>query len=344
MLKKFKDFYNNILKNIENKKQQKIIFDEVKTGDMLWCTMPLSKKELRKIEKSHRVRPYLVVAKKADYLLCYQSSSQNKEKLNNYQEYTIKGKRYRSKKDSYIDLTSVKKIKIKNIQSTYIKLNQIDIKNIEKRIRISKYRGNNNLVQFNEPIHLEIGDVVVRGVNYYIYAEDNVNIYGFKVQRKYEQNLEEIIINRKKYYTNFKEFKTINKNDKFDIVNIANEDEIKEIFNKKMAKRLKPDKNIKELLENSNDFEIGTVFKYGRSTIMYVYSDNNKYYGVDLLWYKIKPKVFEIKEPNKRKIVEMKSLEEINNILEFLLEKNINTKKIKKIYQYIRNLLYSSVA
>ena len=77
---------------------------------------------------------------------------------------------------------------------------------------------------------------------------------------------------------------------------------------------------------------------------MYLYCKNEKYYGIDLLWYRIKPRVFEIKEIEKRSLVGMKSLEEINKILEFFMEKNMPYSKIEKVYKQIRNLLYSSVA
>lgn len=348
MFKKIKQIYNNITKKIAMTRQQKTIFYKAQKGDVLWCNMPLPKKQLKEIEQSHRIRPYLVVKKEHNFLLCYQCSSKNREEFNNYQKYFINGRKYRNKKDSWIDLTDVKKIKIKNIQSSYIKLNQIDIKKIEKRICISQYRGNTNLVRFNEPIHFEVGDVVIKNkIAYYIYSEDNVNIYGFKVQkkRKEKQKLEKIRINKKIYYTNFKELKTINRNDTIDVVNIASEEEIIEIFNKKSAQKLKTCKNIDKILsDDKNEFEIGSTFKYGNSNVMYLYFDNEKYYGVDLLWYRIKPRIFEIKEIQKRKLIEIKNLEDINKVLEFLVEKNIGSYKIKDVYQHIRKLLYSSVA
>ena len=343
---------NQIINKINNKLcvlgQQRKIFQETKIGDLLWCKMPLPKKQLKQIEESHRVRPYLVVEKGQNFLLCYQSTTKNRKEMNNYQKYLINGKKYRKKKNSWIDLTKVEKISIKDIQSPYIKLNQIDIKKIEKRIWISQCRGNSDLIRFNEPIYIEIGDVVVKDEKtYYIYSEDNVNIYGFEIQKrnKDKQELETIKINKKTYYTNFKEFKTINRNDIFDVINMANEDEIVEIFNKKSAKKLKNNENInKTLSKDRNEFEIGSTFQYGNSTVMYLYSDNEKYYGIDLLWYRIKQRVLEIKEIEKRSLVGMKSLEEINKILEFFVEKNMQYSKIKKVYQQIRNLLYSSVA
>ncbi len=348
MFEKIKQIYKNIAKKKIIFQQQKTIFQKAQVGDMLWCNMPLPKKQLKEIEESHRIRPYLVVKKEQNFLLCYQCSSRNREELNNYQKYFIDGKKYRNKKDSWVDLTAVNKIKIKNIKSSYIKLNQMDIKKIEKRIWISQWRGNSNLIRFNEPIYLEIGDVVLKNnISYYIYSEDNVNICGFKIQKKKngKQKLEKIRINRKTYYTNFKEFKTINRNDVIDITNIASEEEVIKIFNKKSAKKLKSCESIDEILsDNKNKFEIGSTFQYGNSTVMYLYSENRKYYGVDLLWYRIKPRIFEIKGIQKRKLIEIKNLEEINKVLEFLLEKNVGKNKIKDVYQHVRKLLYFSVA
>ncbi len=346
MFKKIKQKYIDIIKRIMKKRQQRKIFYKTQIGDMLWCNMPLPKKQLKKIGETHRIRPYLVVEKGNNFLLCYQSSSKNREKLNNYQKYFINSNKYKIKKDSWIDLTAIKKITIKNIQSSYIKLDQIDIKKIEKRISINQFKGNSNLIRFNEPIHLEIGDVVVKdGIALYIYSEDNVNVYGFKIQKKNKekQKFEEIRINKKIYYTNFKDLKTINRNDSVDIINIACEKEIIEIFDKKSVTKQKNNEKIDEVIEkNESEFEIGSTFQYGKSTVMYLYFDNGKYYGVDLLWHRIRPRIFEIKEIQKRKLLGMKNLDDINKVLEILIEKNIQNHKIEEIYQEVRDLLYSS--
>lgn len=56
-----------IINKINNKLctagQQRKIFQETQIGDLLWCKMPLPKKQLKQIEESHRIRPYLVIEK-----------------------------------------------------------------------------------------------------------------------------------------------------------------------------------------------------------------------------------------------------------------------------------------
>lgn len=343
-----KQIYNILLKKIQIRQKQKNMFSKIQIGDMLWCMMPLSKKELRKIEVNHRIRPYLVVKKEENFLLCYQSSSKNREQMNNYEKYCINSGKYKNVKNSWIDLTDIKRIRIKDIQLEFIKLNQIDIKKIEKRICIGQNRGNTELIRFNEPIYIEEGDVITKDKKlYYVYAEDNINIYCFRVQKKNngDKKLKEIKINKKTYYTNFKELATIKRNDEIEISNIAYKEEILQILDQKKSLKIRAYPKIEENEKREkNKFEIGSVFQYGNSTVMYLYSYDNKHYGVDLLWYTIKTRVFEIKGIQQRKLIGTKKLEEINKILEFLIEKNAQNSEIKKIYQYIRNLLFSSVA
>ncbi len=342
-----KQIFNILIRKIKFRQRQKDMFNKTQIGDMLWCMMPLSKKELSKIEKNHRIRPYLVVRKEKNFLLGYQSSSKNREQMNNYETYCINGGKYKNAKDSWLDLTSINKIKMKDIQLEFFKLNEIQIKKIEKRICIGKNRGNTQLIRFNASIYIEEGDVIKKDKKlYYVYAEDNVNIYCFRIQkkRKEEQKLEKIKINRKTYYTNFKELRTIKRNDEIEISNIASKEEILLILGQKKSLKEKAYPKIEEIERREKDkFEIGSIFEYGNSTVMYLYSKNSRHYGVDLLWYSIKTRIFEIKGIEQRKLIGTKNLEEINKILEFLIEKNIQNSEIKKIYQYVRDLLFSSV-
>ena len=57
MLKKIKEIYLKLINKIINQNEKKKIFKSLEIGDMIWGIMPLSKKELEKIEKSHRIRP-----------------------------------------------------------------------------------------------------------------------------------------------------------------------------------------------------------------------------------------------------------------------------------------------
>ena len=93
-----KQIYNILMKKIQLRQKQVEIFAKTQAGDMLWCSMPLSKKEISKIDINHRIRPYLVVKKEKNFLLCYQSSSKNREQISNYEKYCVISGKYRNKK------------------------------------------------------------------------------------------------------------------------------------------------------------------------------------------------------------------------------------------------------
>lgn len=216
MKKYIKEIYNFINEKVNIVKKQKEIFENIQVGEMIWAQMPLNKKELSEIEESHRIRPYLIVKKEKNFLFCYQSSSKSRKQYNNYEEYCLNKLKYKNKKDSWLDLKSIKRI--------------------EKRICIEQNRGNSEVIKFNKSIYIEIGDVILYNEKlYYVYSEDNVNIYCFEIHKRKKENVieENIIINRKTYYTNFKELKAINRKDKMEINNIAYKDEVLEILKKK---------------------------------------------------------------------------------------------------------------
>ena len=236
---------NNVIKKIEIIKSRKEIFKNIQIGEMVWAKMPLKNKEIKRIEESHRIRPYLVVKKEKNFFLGYQSSSKKREKYNNYQEYCLKKLKYKSKKDSWIDLTNIKKIPLNNIISKYIKLSEIDLKRIEKRIHIEENRENHKVLKFNKAIYIEAGDVIVYNEKlYYAYTDDNVNIYCFEIHKKRKDNQEymKIIINRKTYYADFKALKVINRKNNLEINNIAYDNEVLEILNQKHELKSKTNK------------------------------------------------------------------------------------------------------
>ena len=326
--------------------EQKALFKKLQKGDMVWAKMPLSNKELEKIEEKHRIRPYLIVEKNKNYFICYQSSSKSRTRFNNYEEYFVNKYKYNKKKDSWIDLTKTFEIPMNNIKSEYIRLDEFDIREIEKRLSIEFNRGNKSILKFCTLVYINVGNVIIKDNKlYYVYSEDNIFIYCIRIQKKKHKNSNVIIINKKTYYADFNEKISIKRNEKMKIINIANNDET--LIIESQMNNFKNSDIIKFGYENKKKemrFDIGTVLKYGNSKIMYLYSENNRHYGIDMLWYAIKPRIFEIKDINKREIIEIKKIDEVNKILECLVEKNVkDRKKFEKINKYVRSLLYYSI-
>lgn len=311
---------------------------------MIWAKMPLKKKELNTIEESHKIRPYLVAEKSKYKLICYKSSSKLYNKLNNYEKYCISKIKYDKSKNSYIDLRKTVEIPICNIMSKYIKVLNVDLKNIEKRLEIEKNKNVKDIVPFKIKFNIEEGDVVLnKNIKYYIYATDNINLYGIRLYKK-KSNSENIVsakINKQIYYLNFEEREILKKSEEIKILDIAN---IKEI---EMMKELKKEQKRKEKLEKNNentkgrDYVIGSVLKIKNSKIVYLFNEKGRYYGIDIDMYIIKPKILEIRNIEKYKILKTITTTQYIKILEFLVQCKIKQiKMIRKLYKENRQSLF----
>lgn len=329
-------------------KSQKKLLNSLNPGDLVWAKMPLSRKELNKVEKSHQIRPYLVMDKDKFNIYAYQSSSKQLDKLNNCQEYCIHKIRYNQNKDSFINLTKIYKLPFINLREKHITLNELDLKNIQKRLLI---QGKKGIYKFEIEIRIYEGDVIrVDNQLYYVYASDNVYLYCIAILKrcpKEDKNYIKIIINNKTYYTTFKEKVDFERTIKCDIANIAYKSEIEEILKKKrdieyMQKELSNSE--KKKIENRQEtfYENGTVFQVGSNKIVYLFKYKGIHYGIDLLMYKIKPKVIPIFDIEKRQILEILQLEGYIKIIEFLSLRNVQPlKEINRLYDELRIMMYN---
>lgn len=328
-------------------KSQKKLLNSLNLGDLVWAKMPLPKKELNKVEKSHQIRPYLVAHKDKFNIYAYQSSSKQLDKLNNCQEYCVHKMRYKQNKDSFINLTQINKLPFINLKEKHITLNELDLKNIQKRLLIQKGKC---IYKFTTEIRIEEGDVIrVDGQLYYVYASDNVYLYCLIILKKCPKDNKKytkIIINNKTYYTTFKEKVDFQRTIKLEIVNIAYKSEIEEILKKKKDieyKQKELSNSEKKKIEETQEilYENGTVFQVGRNKIIYLFKYKDIHYGIDLLTYKIKPKAIPIFDIEKRQILEILQLEKYIKIVEFLSLKNVQPlKPINRLYKELRIMVY----
>ena len=258
----FKKIYKNILNNFKDYKNKKQLFNSIQPGEMIWAQMPLCKKELNKIPIGHRVRPYLILKKDKKFLYAYPSSSKHTKKLNNMQEYCINNTRYKTLKNSYINLTTLVKIPVSNIKSKFINLISHDLQNIEKRLRIIT----NHSGQFNITFNLNEGDIINNHSQlYYVYTSDNTNLYTYAIYRKAKKDKKLIknTINGKSYYFDFNNKQILRKSEKSDIVDIASKDVRRQIklYQENLKSKKMPDTIEKQETIQNIDFDIGTVFK-----------------------------------------------------------------------------------
>ena len=342
------NFIKNIIYNLKSTKEQKDLLKNSKVGDMVWAKMPLPKKQLSQIEESHRKRPYLIVYKDSANIYAYQSSSKNSSKLNNYEEYLIKKLRYKKNRDSWISLVKVHKVPVCNLVSSYISLNEFDLRNIEKRLMILKNRYK-DVILFNVNIFISVGDVVLidKCRLYFVYAVDNVSIYCARIYKKVplsKKKYYKIIINKSKFYVCFEDLAVFKRNVDMKIINIAYEDEVESFLT--LKKKSKEDNTARFTKTNTTKkskiaYESGTIFKIGLDKIVYLFEIDNKYYGVDLLMYQIYPKVINIHNIESMQIEKILEKHELIKIVENLHLKNVQPyRSISNLYDELREVNY----
>lgn len=262
--------FNNLKQHLKAIQSQKNLLNMLQKGDLVWAKMPLTKKELSKIANSHRIRPYLVIKKETFNCYVFQSSSKSSNRLNNLQEYCIHKKIYKQNKDSFINLTQVYKIPFYNLLEKASTLNNIDLSNIEKRLLAQNKKSEYN---FAIDIYISEGDIIkVEKQLYYVYASDNGYLYCLIIFKKPpidEEVYTPIIINKKTYYTTFKNKMQFKRKNNFNIINIANKLEIEEILKKKkevefqqkqllklsLSKENKINKTAERVLQKRNNFK-----------------------------------------------------------------------------------------
>ncbi|MBR2289543.1 MAG: hypothetical protein IJ867_02790 [Clostridia bacterium] len=216
------NFFRKIKEKIYFLKARYNFFRKLEPGDIVWAKMPLSRKDMKLVELAHQTRPYLIVHKSRFYIYAFQSSSKKWNKAYSYQEYRINRFRYQIPKDSFITLKKVYKIPFWNVKSGYIHLQEIDLKNIQKRLQILDCK-------YGYPVSFRVdeGDVVqIQDQFYYVYAEDNTNLYCLIVYPKKPSNqYERIKINNKFFYTKFEKKAIFHRKEEMKMVNMAYSEE-----------------------------------------------------------------------------------------------------------------------
>lgn len=262
--------------------------------------------------------------------------------LNNFQKYRVDKKRYKNKKDSWIKLTRIYKIPIKNLSSILCKLKKKDMDQILKRLNIQNVLNKNITLNFDLNTYPAIGDIIeIENSQYYIFKFKKKHIYCCKVFKKSGYNYKEIIVNGEKYYINGIEKEKILNSKDYKIINISTKSEIQNInsiinnFKIDTKKEIKSDKKaIREKL-----CKLGNVLKVGRTKILFLYCKNDVPYGIDINHYKSAKKLHAIQSINDRKIIRKVRLDKCLKIVEYLYNNNVKQiDEIEKLYYELKNM------
>lgn len=300
-------------------------YNKIKIGDLVWAMMPLSADELSMIEESHRIRPYLVVAKDDNDIYGYYCSSKKKSRYLAY--YKLDKNIYNHRKNTYIYLTKTYRIPRANFKSIFDTVSNNQLMMIERKLRVnSRYlRG---LIHFDIDIVNQIGDIIkINQQLYYIYQSDSTNLYTYKTKFVRE--------NKIRYEFDFNQSYIFKTKASYELVNTLSPKNINLIIEqKKQFKRLNKNKQ-RNKHENSFCYPRGSIFEdYNGDKIIYLYSRGIHHYGINIKINEFFPYISDINNIDKANIIG-----EINDgkmliMLERLLDQNINPHNVvTMVYQ-----------
>jgi mRNA-degrading endonuclease toxin of MazEF toxin-antitoxin module len=290
------------------------LFNDLKVGDMVWAKIPLADEEL-----NDKIRPYLVVSKNEQCIYAYATSITKRKDLNNYQTYGFYLTNSVYAKISWLQLDKIEKIPIDNLLRKISHLNDYDLSMIEKRLLIMVARGKSSW-QLNVPFEVDRGDVVqlIKSDNtlYYVHAIDNGKIISYPISHHYREHWLRIKINRTNFYINFSCQVVIKDISKAIIINIASNEEVAQIDEKKKEWKHRNKHNV----STKKTYPLGTILGAKKGDIMYLYELAGKHFGVNLKTYKITPVIMQINNINSYKISGVYPPDKIKKVVLYLYD------------------------
>lgn len=240
--------------------EQSKLFDNLEIGDIFWARMSLDEEQEKRIEESHKKRPFLMIGKDEDI---YALALTTKYYPSGY--YHISKKKYHNlKRDSYIEFREISIISKENLERFSFKLYDDDLNSVVKLYNILKERGEHSL-EINYHTKFSKGDLVdYNGKKYLIYKIDDNIIYTIRLNYSIEET--NLKFGSVYYDTNFKV--RIFKDEVLKLEGVCNN-----LVFEKIIKEI--DKNIPAIKEENlevNENDLNNCLK----VIKFNYLDNNE--------------------------------------------------------------------
>lgn len=153
--------------------EQKQIFDECVSGDIVYAICPGTEEQLQQMDSNHIRRPYLVAKKGKDYLVVYTFSSVKRMGLKPYDYFKQRFMFSHESKPSYIYLFAYSYLPIQNIIRHNGHLNETILGLLEKRTVIANRKRTGKRPRFNVPIVSEPGDIIACRYQIYLVVDKN---------------------------------------------------------------------------------------------------------------------------------------------------------------------------
>lgn len=307
--------------------EQYELFKECQIGDLLWALMPLTHEQLDRIAKDHQIRPYFIVKKKEDCLIAYASTT-TPQHGEPYTYHCYPGYSHGKNKISYLKLETMYVLPIKNLRTFMMHMPQRELRKIEKRILLNKLAGKTNLITLKIPIHVEKGDVISLPVEqhihyYYIYQDDQQNLYGMYLIKGSQRDAKYMIrLQKVPYVLDFQRKQVISRKNNMKVIGILNSQQQEEIANIQ--------KNIRRKRKNTSRCtkEVAAAIQYTGcryvdelgDEYVFLYTWHDHRYGVCLNTFEQYPSIVRIKKniPRLGRIAD----EEVIAIIHRLKERN----------------------
>lgn len=251
------------------------IFNSVKPGDSVFCLMPLGDHILKKIDKDHRIRPYVIIGKREDKLIAFSCSTSFIPKGPKYSYHTLDGKTYGEDRDSYVDLTKTYVIPISNIRSFFHSLKIEDQMIINKKLDMLKNKRSATDMRLSVRVHPSIGDIIAYDDgSYYIFEINRENLKAIKTVNQLPSHYVDLHNN---FFLDLDKIITIDKDQDFKYIGMSGN-----TYQELLKKRLR--QNSREVVHL---FKEGTIMadKDGIDILVYLYTIDKRHYVIDLTAY-----------------------------------------------------------
>lgn len=153
-------------------------FKELQVGDVYYCNMPRKTKELRKIEESHRIRPYLCLKKGKNYFYGIPATSNKLTHWNYFRKFAYFDQEGIDKRESTLQLTHIEKIPMDHLLDFHRMLSEEILNRIYKRYHILKNLNIYDVKKITlKPIPYERYDIVAFDNRWYMVLEQHESGY-----------------------------------------------------------------------------------------------------------------------------------------------------------------------
>ncbi len=253
------------------------VYESLKPGDVVYATMPLTKKELANIEDGHKERPYVVVDKTDNIVLTYQCTGKKYKGLKDYEYHMFKKGVYNNGKTSYIQMNELIEIPICNLKFKYNTLYLNTLKSMNKKIMMSNFHGKNFPLFDAEKVNPEEGDIIYLGESfYYVYSTYKNIMYCYGVYKKPKDDMDGFY-KTGKYYIFYNEHIELNIEDRFEYADMLDSSKIG-----LLKQHIKVYKRRNNKLKVNNKYVIkyprGQMFTMAGKDYLYLYHMNKNMY------------------------------------------------------------------